>query len=299
MRAQLTKRLLLGLCLVPLLLFLGAATGETHALRQEAEGDGNCQSCHEEIYVEWEQSGHGQAATDRTFRQAWKAEGSPAECLTCHTTGVDGTEEEGVTCAACHNPVVTNHPDEIMPVHAGAEACGECHVDAYADWQNSAHGAEAMACVDCHNPHAASLTVTDAQALCRTCHNEESHFYSFTAHADEGLLCIDCHLRVTGSPMGEGHAQRLHTFTVDLASCTQCHGAEMHYPVQDAMLPPDEAPVAQASFKPPRADTSALAVLAEPANPFTYFLAAAVGLGLGIIFAPGLKEVYRRMKRND
>jgi hypothetical protein len=277
--------------------------GEAHSPRQGADGD-DCQSCHEEIDAEWLESGHGPNATGRSFLQAWKKEGSSPECPSCHTTGYnlqDGTwEADGLACEVCHAPVPADHPNDIMPADASSAACGTCHVDTYDEWQSSAHGDESLACVNCHNPHTTALKVEGTRALCQTCHNEESYFYSFTTHAEEGLLCTDCHLRVTDAPMGGGHGQRLHTFDVDLESCTQCHGAQMHYPVQNTTIPSETEPTVVTGFAPPSVETgSELATAPRPASSLTYLLTIAVGLGLGIIVAPGLEFLYQRMKRHE
>lgn len=314
MQGRLLRKIIVGLCFALPLFLITVAVGEASTRYQEgAAPEGSeeaCKSCHGEIYEQWTDSMHSQAATDLVFQRAWKKEGSPPECLTCHTTGFDlesGTwEEDGIACSVCHAPEAANHPEEIMPTDASSDACGSCHEDTYADWQDSVHGKEELACINCHNPHTADLKVDSSQELCQTCHNEESHFYNFTAHAEEGLLCTDCHLRVADSAtMGEGHSQRKHTFEVDLMSCTQCHGDEMHYPVQDAMGEEEEPAsttrednILQAGLSLPTSERATRIVDEEPQsnNPLTYILAIAAGLGVGIIVTPGLDALYRRIK---
>lgn len=301
------RSILIGLCLSVPLLFITVMVGEARTPRQEPTGD-ECQSCHGEIHDEWVDSMHGQATDNRDFLQAWKEEGSPSECLACHTTGYDpatGTyEAEGITCDTCHDPAPADHPQEIMPINATADACGTCHVDTFQEWQVSQHGDQSLACINCHNPHSTSVKADGSQELCATCHNEETHFYAFTAHAEKGLLCTDCHLRVSDEEMGQGHGQRVHTFDVDLKSCTQCHGAEMHYPVQSAMGPQEEAageaPIVPAEFAPtPEPLAEAVQPAPRDANPFNYVLAVGLGLGLGIIVAPGIEALYRQFRRRS
>jgi len=299
----------IGLCLALVLLLLTAAAGEAGPRRQDGEvGTDECQSCHGEIHNEWADGMHGQAASDVEFQQEWKKEGSPAECMACHTTGFDpATGEwaaEGIDCIVCHEPEGVNHPEDIMPTADSAASCGSCHEETFAEWERSVHGDEALDCVNCHNAHTTTLRTGNSQALCQTCHNEESHFYDFTAHAEEGLLCTDCHLRVSDAEMGlgEGHSQRVHTFQVDLRSCTQCHGEEMHYPVREAMHLPGEDEVVQSGVTDvnnPVGRVEALARTPEDANPFTYLLAIVVGLGVGITISPLLDSVYRRFKRSE
>lgn len=309
MGRRLLEKILLGLCLVLPLLFITVTAGEARSSQQESEPPADeCQSCHSDTHDDWAESMHGQATDNRAFLLEWKKQNSPQECLACHTTGFDPLtgewEADGITCEVCHGPAPSDHPESIMPTKGSAEDCGSCHVDTHKQWEISGHGHNDLTCNNCHNPHTTEIKAADSQALCRTCHNQESHFYEMTAHAEQGLLCTDCHLRLTDASAGEGHGNRIHTFDVDLRSCTQCHGAEMHYPVRDAMLPHDEtaqtAEEGDLTVTPSHEPLSAsLTSTPEPANSTTnYALALTVGLALGIIVAPGLDHLYRRMRRN-
>lgn len=296
-----------GLCLALALLLLTAAAGEAGAPRQDGEAaSDDCQSCHGEIHDKWTNGMHAQAASDVEFQQEWKKEGSPTECMACHTTGFDPETGdwavEGIDCVVCHDAEAVDHPKDIMPTADSAASCGSCHEETFAEWEKSIHGERALDCVNCHNAHTTSLLEENSQTLCQTCHKEESHFYGFTAHAEEGLLCTDCHLRVSDAAMGlgEGHSQRVHTFQVDLHSCTQCHGEEMHYPVREATHLPGEDEVVQSGVEDvgnPVDRVEALARTPDDASPFTYLLAIVVGLGVGITISPVLEGVYRRLKR--
>lgn len=306
-------KLFIGLCLVLPLLFVVVTAGEASSAQQESEQQETdppveeCESCHSDTHADWAESMHGQATNNRAFLLEWKKQNSPQECLACHTTGFDPLtgewEADGITCESCHGPAPSDHPESIMPTQGAAEDCGSCHVDTHVQWQVSEHGHNNLTCNNCHNPHTTEIKAADSQTLCRTCHNQESHFYEMTAHAEQGLLCTDCHLRLTDASAGEGHGNRIHTFDVDLRSCTQCHGAEMHYPVRDAMGATAETePIA---VEGDGTATPSVEPLAEniqdaptPANHTTnYALALTVGLALGIIVAPGLDHLYRRMKR--
>jgi len=306
MGRRLLGRIFIGLCLALPLLFITITAGETRSSQQESEHPpGDCQNCHDDTHAEWEQSMHGRATDNRAFLLEWKKQGSPQDCLSCHTTGFNPRtgqwQADGISCDVCHGPAPIDHPQAIMPTKGSAEDCGSCHVDTHVQWQVSGHGHNDLSCANCHNPHTTEIRAADSQELCRTCHNQESHFYELTAHAEQGLLCTDCHLRLTDASAGEGHGSRIHTFDVDLRSCTQCHGAEMHYPVRDAMLPHEEDAGAE-----PLVDTEPtseprkpeIAVAPEPANGANFILAVTVGLALGIIVAPGLDHLYRRMTRN-
>ena len=141
--------------------------------------------------------------------------------------------------------------------------------------------------------------------LCTTCHTDQGHFYGYTSHATEGMACTDCHLRVSDSPAGEGHGQRLHTFEVDLATCTQCHGEEMHFPATEAAAS-GAADLMRTAYAP--LDESACvaeegAIIEEPApqpaQPLNYLLVAAVGMGFGAAVTPVAENWYRRLSSKD
>lgn len=296
---RLIWRLLVGLCLaVPTgLLATAVAQASTTTLQLT---DSECGDCHEGIQMYWEGSGHAEAFSDPVFQEAWTSQGKPLDCLACHTTGYDPEtgdfESEGVSCSVCHYPTSVNHPDMvIMPTDVSSRLCGECHIDTYAEWEASNHGQEDLACIRCHNPHTSSLKRDSAQELCQSCHTDEGHFYDYTTHAANGLLCTDCHLTVADGEMGQGHAQRVHSFNVDIATCVDCHGDHMHVPATGS-LPTEElkeAGMVQASLS-DRNPTMVAQMPAEPANPVSIgVLAALVGMGFGIVLAPWLKNWYR------
>ncbi|MCA9932583.1 MAG: hypothetical protein H6662_09820 [Ardenticatenaceae bacterium] len=307
-----------------LLVFVTVTASKAMPLAQVPLPD-DCQECHESIQQHWEESAHGQAVTDPIFQEAWLNAGSPVDCLACHTTGFDaetGTwEEDGITCAACHQlpDNSSHHPEQVMPTDVSSRACGTCHVDTHAEWQVSEHSQSEMACNRCHNPHTTELKTGSVQELCIACHNEESYFYEFTAHAAEGLLCTDCHLNVSDTELGEGHGRREHTFQVDLATCNQCHDQEMHAPMvtDSAMSEIGMADTTAVSATEVSCEQlfatdsvvhtaqSGVAYAAEPyltsqpasANgPLTYLVPAGFGLIFGMMLAPWVEGIYRRRR---
>ncbi|MBE2223434.1 MAG: hypothetical protein IAF02_17980, partial [Anaerolineae bacterium] len=288
----------------------------------------DCGECHETIVVDSEASPHGQAYADPVFQEAWQEQGSPPECLACHTTGYDASshtwEEEGVGCATCHEmgENSAHHPEQVMPVDRSAEACASCHVDTHEDWAISQHAEEELACVRCHNPHTADLKKEDVQAVCIDCHNEEAYFYTYTGHAQEGLICTDCHLQVTEAEMGNGHAKLAHTFAVDLTTCNSCHEEQMHSTNQDAifsgtMASPmgdgtgdDESGITPCesldTIQRARNDiifpgevhpeAPASEAPTQPA-PLSFLIAVGFGLVLGVIGTPVAERAYRRSRK--
>ena len=319
MRIRVVKRLFVGLCCALVALALTAIGGEAgsgsasyrqaSSYRQEGPVREDCQECHESVVENWGDSAHGQAVADPVFQEAWAEAGSPAECLSCHTTNYDPETGEhdgdGIMCTTCHSGQSGPHPETPMPTDPSSRLCGTCHIDTHAEWETSAHGEGELSCVRCHNPHTTTLKEGNMRDLCTTCHTDEGHFYGYTGHAMEGLECVDCHLRVSESPMGEGHGQRLHTFDVDLATCTQCHGEEMHFPVTEASAA-DTTDLMRTAYAPAGEEACVVeegAVIEDPApqpaQPLNYLLVAAVGMGFGAAVTPVAENWYRRLSSRD
>lgn len=301
MLSSLMFRIFIGLCFAISFAIVASPTIHAQSTENDPEGD-ECADCHEITQSHWEESGHGQAFSDPEYQRAWREQGSPDECLTCHTTGFDpvlGTyENDSVACATCHNPEPADHPEDIMPTDISSRMCGTCHLESHADWEESGHAQEDLACVRCHNAHTTELRSGAVQELCQSCHNDTAHYYSDTTHAQEGLLCSDCHLRVDDSEMGEGHAKRLHSFTVDLDTCAGCHEDQMHT-AQSAMVEPvnnennENLPVLSMATGAPIVQSEP-----DPVGPMGFaVLATLVGMGFGIVIAPWLNG--RNQKSNQ
>lgn len=307
------KRLLIGMGCA---LLLGAVTAVI-VLAQSDEppttpvDPEDCGSCHEEIATLWESGTHSQASALAGFVKAWQEQGSPDECLACHTTGYDPAtgqyETEGVACQVCHPSAPHEHPQKIMYTDTSSRLCGQCHTDTFNQLEDSQHGQEGMACIRCHNPHDNGLRAGGVEDTCRACHQEETHFYSFTGHAMEGLLCTDCHFQLADGDMGNGHGSRQHNFTVGEQNCTECHGGEMHYPLADqetAVGAGVDPMMMQAGFMPPLGDTDSHNLNSQPQNiPNTsvnfIILAAITGMLFGLIGSPWVEKQFRRDDTDD
>lgn len=290
----------IGLCFAIPLGVIASATVHAQSTSGEQEGD-ECADCHEITQNHWQESAHGQAFSDPEYQMAWREQGSPDECLACHTTGFDPAagsyEADSVACATCHNPEPAEHPQDIMPTDISSRLCGSCHLESHDDWQQSGHAQEDLACVRCHNAHTTDLRAGAVQELCQSCHNDTTHYYNNTTHAEAGLLCSDCHLRVADSKPGEGHAKRSHTFMVDLQTCAGCHEDQMHTALS-AQVEQINAPAVQ--DKPVLSMASAPIVQTEPdpVGPMGFaVLATLVGLGFGIVVAPWLTNRSRQLNQ--
>jgi predicted CXXCH cytochrome family protein len=278
------------------------ATMAASALPQEGQpAESKCQLCHTDFHTSWLEGAHGSTTSEPKFKAAWEAEGSPRQCLTCHTTGYDGATDtfvsEGVTCEACHSPAPTDHPKEPMPTDRSGKLCGDCHAETFFEWQASKHRETELACVSCHDPHATDLKGKQPANLCMTCHRDRASNFAHSPHSQMGLTCADCHLGPLDQT-GEGHAARDHSFNVRLTTCNTCHAYQMHDPVEvhpDHMTPTPT----------PQPDTLAavetLAVTGEPSpvSPIGFaMLSGLVGLAAGMVLAPWLERWYRRVNRH-
>lgn len=257
--------------------------------------EGECSECHEIVQTHWLESSHADSVSSPTFQLAWTEQGQPEECLACHTTGFDPETGEfdvsSVSCSTCHNPIPTNHPDQIMPTDVSSRLCGDCHLDTYSDWTQSIHAQEDLACIRCHSPHTNEIRATDTQELCSTCHSEEVHFYSYTAHYEQGLLCIDCHVRVLDGELGEGHGQREHSFAVDMSTCARCHSDEMHYPMPGT----ESSAMGTTGGTGIEGLDASVQATPNPVSPLGFAIVATlVGTALGMILAPWSERFFRR-----
>jgi hypothetical protein len=134
-----------------------------------------CQTCHPDKYEVWDGTAHSNAFTDEAFQSEWQSQGSPSECLECHTTGYDAASGdyafEGVTCESCHEAGMA------MAVNTASELCGSCHTgeygkEKYAQFQEGIHSNSGVTCVDCHMYDKNHRFEVESKA-CATCHTDE------------------------------------------------------------------------------------------------------------------------------
>ncbi len=138
----------------------------------EYVGPDTCVVCHTSKHEDWEESEHSTAFSNTEFQDEWDSEGTPGECLECHTTGYDSSSDEyafeGVTCESCHGAGLT------MEVDRSAELCGSCHTgeygkNRYEDFLEGTHATSGVVCADCHvseEDHTLELVST----ACASCH---------------------------------------------------------------------------------------------------------------------------------
>ncbi len=137
---------------------------------EEYVGPEYCKICHPYQYDEWSTTKHSQAYSDTVFQEQWEGEGSPGECLECHTTGYDLStntfEVEGVTCEVCPGPKNT------MAIDTSKELCQQCHTGTRArQIEMGTHGIGGVSCVQCHM-YQQSHTFRPRAEACSQCHTE-------------------------------------------------------------------------------------------------------------------------------
>ena len=184
----------------------------------------NCTQCHykgntvgapqSELYQEYKESVHGQAV----------AAGDP----------------KAPACQDCHGAHrIRAHADPASQVARPnvSRTCAGCHLDAFAEYRTSIHGAElekgnpdVPACTGCHNEHgirsradpASATYVANISTTCSACHSAEGIV---------GKYGISAGQVVTYGESFHGVANQFGMRTV--ANCASCHGVHDIRPPDD------------------------------------------------------------------
>ncbi|MDD2922036.1 MAG: multiheme c-type cytochrome [Anaerolineales bacterium] len=210
-----------------------SAARTSHVLDQ-AE---NCVACHPEMI-----GGQATPSNAPVATQTESIAGRSNNCIMCHTTGYDANTNKskayGITCEACHSPIVKNHPEKDMPINQGTDMCARCHSDSrfnWSEWKGSKHYQQEMRCVECHDPHTTGLRFVAADAtanksvLCLKCHEETSEMSPSSVHGRAGVTCEQCHLGVKLAT-DAFHIVPNHSFSVKVETCNGCHASQIHRP---------------------------------------------------------------------
>jgi predicted CXXCH cytochrome family protein len=144
-------------------------------------------------------------------------------------TSADYTAE-GVTCEACHGPVVEGHPPAVVPVRADTEYCGTCHTTTLGEWRLTGHASAKVGCTDCHNPHSQAALFENPDEMCINCHKDDIGEHKNDIHITKGIGCVECHALVLplDTPPADGLVPTGHTFTITPATCVSCHTDTLH-----------------------------------------------------------------------
>ena len=105
-----------------------------------------------------------------------------------------------MSCESCHGEVTGQHPPMPVPILADSEYCGSCHTTTLSEWHRSAHAAEDIGCMDCHDPHNQGELFETTDELCLNCHNEDerAEAYLEDLHVGNGVGCMPAFLGFIG-----------------------------------------------------------------------------------------------------
>lgn len=255
---------------------------------------GKCALCHQVEVQDWSNSPHAGAmsaiGTDMTCE-----DGQDCSCLTCHTTNFSATtqtfDHAGVTCEACHGPLVEGHPENgQMALSVDSSVCSDCHAATFQDWQHTAHAEAGVQCIGCHRSHTQNLRLDD-EVLCKSCHRDQLQDGGHLVHMQTGINCVSCHTS-PAAMMGstDGPSSPSHQFAVATEACASCHGNSFHENEAGAMLSavqPALSAALEQGGEIVKTTTSSQApspaeVVAEKSTERRVIEASAVSLGLGI-----------------
>lgn len=234
------------------------------------EGPLQCVDCHgEDIFP------HTQPLPDS--RRIFTVDRSATICTDCHEEQtaelVDSVHADALqagnlsaaTCVDCHGAHDVQPPAD-QPVET-AQACGNCHVAVFGEFEHSVHGEALMqgdpnvpTCSDCHGVHGIQNPTTAvfrnrSPQLCATCHGDaelmaqyDISIYVFETYLTDfhgttvalfeqqdpnvptnKAVCIDCHGVHDITPADAEHSQVVRENLLE--TCQQCHpGATSNFP---------------------------------------------------------------------
>ena len=175
----------------------------------------------------------GQVAGDEGTDAAAEYSDGAKQCMTCHAEGREKEAHEifltpmgisnaenspfaegGHECETCHGPSASHRRKQAdgsrlspaisfakgTPVAPQNAVCMSCHEDGNRiHWMGSTHDVEEVACVGCHQVHAARDPVMDKltqQETCFTCHpRTRAQTFQASSHPLRfgAMACTDCH----------------------------------------------------------------------------------------------------------
>ena len=295
------RRVLLIVAVACLLLVSGAFPALASASEpQPLQTDpGQCALCHRAEVQDWQTSPHAAATTDIESAVVACEEGQDCSCLTCHTTNFSpatGTfEHEGVTCEACHGPLVEGHPENgHMILSVDSSACSDCHPETFQDWQNTSHAEGGVQCIGCHRSHTQNLRLDD-QALCRSCHRDHIQDGGHLVHTRSGLDCLTCHTSPAKSPHLEGGPSGpTHQFTVATEVCASCHSGAFHHEETAALISQMQPGIVIPAASGGQAADQGVGSRTAQASAVSLGLGIGIGAMAGIVFMLVLGLVIQR-----
>lgn len=276
------------ICLVAALMAVPGAVYAGEPLPQDSD-PGKCALCHQAEVQDWRNSPHAGALSAMDHADMTCEEGQDCSCLTCHTTNFDAAahsfDHAGVTCEACHGPLVEGHPENgHMALPVDSSVCSDCHVETFADWQRTSHAEAGVQCIGCHRSHTQNLRLDD-EVLCASCHREQLQDGGHQIHVQTGINCVSCHTS-PATMMGaveDGPSSPTHQFAVATEACSNCHGSAFHDTETSAMLSAAQPALSAAMTQDATAEeTAATEIVAEQSTQRRLVETSLVSLGLGV-----------------
>jgi DmsE family decaheme c-type cytochrome len=177
-------------------------------------GAETCKTCHEEIYNNFQKTGHFKL----TRYGNWTADNKG--CEACHGAGKAHVDAGGDKTKI--------HTFEDQSAKQISETCLRCHAgkEEHNNFRRGEHWRNDVSCINCHAPHSATATaqkmlVQKEPMLCFSCHNEIKSQFSmpFRHKVMEGTMkCSDCH-----NPHGGFELKQVRLATGGDAPCMKCH----------------------------------------------------------------------------
>jgi len=273
-----------------------ASAGEPQPLQTDVS---QCALCHRAEVQDWLTSPHAAATTAIESAVVACEEGQDCSCLTCHTTNFSPAtrtfEQEGVTCEACHGPLVEGHPENgHMILSVDSSVCSDCHIETFQDWQNTSHAQGGVQCIGCHRSHTQNLRLDD-QVLCRSCHRDHIQDGGHLVHTRSGLDCLTCHTSPARSPHVEGGPSGpTHQFTVATEVCASCHSGAFHREETTALISQMQPGVMIAAPSGGQAADQGIGSRVAQASALSLGLGIGIGAMAGIVFMLVLGIIVQR-----
>ncbi|MBZ5535943.1 MAG: DmsE family decaheme c-type cytochrome [Acidobacteriia bacterium] len=186
-------------------------------------GADTCKTCHEEIYNNFQKTGHFKL----TRYGNWTADNKG--CEACHGPGkahVDGGGDK-----------TKIHTFEDQSAKQISETCLRCHAgkEEHNNFRRGEHWRNDVSCINCHAPHSPTATdlkmlVQKEPMLCISCHSEIKAQFNMPfrhkvmenttkGNVLEGTMkCTDCH-----NPHGGFEQKQVRLATGGDAPCMKCH----------------------------------------------------------------------------
>lgn len=154
------------------LVLMGVGNASSQGMQDD--GAAVCAACHGEVV-------EGFTGNIHTRIQPFEVQGKRVGCEGCHGDGTEHAESAD--------------PDLIhsFDTYADQQVCESCHqTKNHFAWNASAHAAEGVGCLDCHDVHETNQPLS----TCRECHGEVEAQFNMPSHhpVKEGKMdCTSCH----------------------------------------------------------------------------------------------------------